>query len=78
MHAPVGGHSEKPQLFLELIEGYFPTLPKIEFNRRGLARPGWDAWGNEATQFNAEIAAAHAAACDRCDGEALSERGDNQ
>ena len=49
LHAPVGGHSAKPQLFLELIEGYFPTLPKIELNRRGRARPGWDAWGNEAT-----------------------------
>src|SRR6185503_13957189 len=49
LHAPVGGHSAKPELFLELIEGYFPTLPKIELNRRGLARPGWDAWGNEVT-----------------------------
>jgi hypothetical protein len=25
----------------------FPNLPKIELNRRGPARPGWDAWGNE-------------------------------
>ena len=49
LHAPVGRHSAKPELFLELIERYFPTLPKIELNRRGLARPGWDAWGNEAT-----------------------------
>lgn len=48
-HAPVGEHSEKPELFHEIIEHYFPTLPKIELNRRGLARPGWDAWGNEAT-----------------------------
>lgn len=40
-------HSAKPEQFLELIEDYFPTLPKIELNRRGPPRPGWDAWGNE-------------------------------
>jgi N6-adenosine-specific RNA methylase IME4/DNA-binding CsgD family transcriptional regulator len=43
-------HSEKPEQFLELIEQYFPTLPKIELNRRGTARAGWDAWGNEALE----------------------------
>ncbi len=43
-------HSAKPEQFLELIEQYFPNLPKIELNRRGPARPGWDAWGNEALQ----------------------------
>jgi N6-adenosine-specific RNA methylase IME4 len=48
VEAPVGAHSAKPEKFLELIESYFPTLPKIELNRRGPARPGWDAWGNEA------------------------------
>ena len=47
--APVGAHSAKPELFLELIERHFPTLPKIELNRRGPARAGWDAWGTEAT-----------------------------
>jgi N6-adenosine-specific RNA methylase IME4 len=46
--APVGGHSEKPDVSLMIIETYFPTLPKIELNRRGPARPGWDAWGLEA------------------------------
>jgi len=40
-------HSAKPEQFLELIEQYFPNLPKMELNRRGAARPGWDAWGNE-------------------------------
>lgn len=40
-------HSAKPEQFLELIEQYFPTLPKIELNRRGPARAGWHAWGNE-------------------------------
>jgi N6-adenosine-specific RNA methylase IME4 len=46
--APLGEHSAKPEKFLELIEGYFPNLPKIELNRRGPARDGWDAWGLEA------------------------------
>lgn len=45
--APVGRHSEKPEKFYELIERYFPNLPKIELNARA-ARPGWDAWGYEA------------------------------
>lgn len=46
--APVGEHSAKPDVFLEMFETYFPNIPKIELNRRGPARPGWDAWGNEA------------------------------
>jgi N6-adenosine-specific RNA methylase IME4 len=45
--APRGEHSAKPTCFLEMIEQYYPTVPKIELNRRGPARPGWDAWGNE-------------------------------
>ena len=40
-------HSEKPAIFYELIEAYFPTLPKIELNARQ-RRAGWDAWGYEA------------------------------
>jgi N6-adenosine-specific RNA methylase IME4 len=32
---PRGRHSAKPEIFLEMIEQYFPTLPKIELNRRG-------------------------------------------
>lgn len=46
--APVGEHSEKPEIFLRMIEELFPTVPKIELNRRGPARAGWDAWGLEA------------------------------
>ena len=30
-----------------MIEEYFPTIPKIELNRRGPPRPGWGAYGNE-------------------------------
>jgi len=51
--APVGKHSEKPDAFYEMIEGYFPSLPKIELNARA-ARPGWDAWGYEAPREAAE------------------------
>jgi N6-adenosine-specific RNA methylase IME4 len=46
--APVGKHSTKPEIFLQMIEEYFPNLPKIELNRRGKPRPGWAAWGPEA------------------------------
>jgi N6-adenosine-specific RNA methylase IME4 len=54
IEALVGKHSEKPEIFLEILEQYFPTLPKIELNRRGPARPGWDAWGNEVPAQAAE------------------------
>jgi len=46
--APVGRHSEKPEVFYEMIERHWPNTPKIELNRRGPPRPGWDAWGFEA------------------------------
>ena len=46
--APIGEHSAKPEIFLEMIEHLYPTVPKIELNRRGPARPGWSAWGYEA------------------------------
>jgi N6-adenosine-specific RNA methylase IME4 len=40
-------HSVKPVWAYELIESYFPNLPKIElFARR--ARAGWSCWGLEA------------------------------
>jgi len=46
--APRGEHSAKPECFLEMLEQYFPNLPKIEINCRGKPRPGWDAFGDEA------------------------------
>jgi N6-adenosine-specific RNA methylase IME4 len=54
IHAPVAGHSVKPERFLEMVEAYFPTVPKIELNRRGPPRPGWDAWGNEVEALAAD------------------------
>jgi len=53
--APVGAHSTKPEIFLEMIEAYFPNLPKIELNRRGPPRDGWAAWGFEAEQPESEV-----------------------
>lgn len=47
--APVGEHSAKPEKFYEIIEAYFPTLPKIELNAR-VARAGWVRWGYEAPE----------------------------
>lgn len=45
--ASVGVHSAKPDLFYELIENLFPTLPRIEmFSRR--SRREWAVWGAEA------------------------------
>jgi len=40
-------HSRKPDKAYEMLEEYYPTLPKIELNAR-MARPGWKRWGNEA------------------------------
>jgi N6-adenosine-specific RNA methylase IME4 len=45
-------HSQKPDWAIELIETYFPNLPKIELNAR-TARAGWDAWGLEAPDSSA-------------------------
>jgi N6-adenosine-specific RNA methylase IME4 len=42
-----GEHSQKPDAAYEMLEGYFPNLPKLEMNARR-ARPGWDPWGLEA------------------------------
>lgn len=46
-------HSQKPAGARDMIEAYFPNLPRVElFARVGGAHPaiapGWDAWGNEA------------------------------
>jgi hypothetical protein len=48
IEAPIRRHSEMPAAVFELIESYYPSLPKIELHARGRFRPGWDVWGNEA------------------------------
>jgi N6-adenosine-specific RNA methylase IME4 len=50
IEAPDGEHSAKPEKALEMVEAYYPNLPKIELNRRGQARPGWEAWGYEVEE----------------------------
>ena len=47
-------HSAKPECCVEWFEKHFPSVPKIELNRRGAARPGWSAWGNEVVGAAAE------------------------
>ena len=47
IEADVGAHSAKPEIFYEMIEAYFPNVPKIELYARGAPRPGWSAWGAE-------------------------------
>jgi N6-adenosine-specific RNA methylase IME4 len=42
-----GRHSQKPDAAYEVIEAYWPRLPRIELNAR-CERRGWDRWGNEA------------------------------
>src|SRR5262249_38828962 len=37
-------HSQKPDILYEVIEKYFPHLPKIELNAR-TKREGWQCWG---------------------------------
>lgn len=58
IEAPVGEHSAKPEVFYEIIEAYFPTLPKIELNAR-VARPGWVRWGYEAPEQDPKAKAAN-------------------
>ena len=41
-------HSRKPDEFIPLIESCSPS-PFLELFARG-DRPGWDMWGNEATE----------------------------
>jgi N6-adenosine-specific RNA methylase IME4 len=64
--APVGEHSQKPDIVYDLIEAYFPTLPKIEMNARR-ARPGWDRWGFDAP-VTAEPGSPSAATAPRTEG----------
>lgn len=42
-------HSEKPELFREIIDGIYPKGKRIELFRRGAAPAGWEVWGNESS-----------------------------
>jgi N6-adenosine-specific RNA methylase IME4 len=43
-------NGERPQWVYEMLGQYFPTIAKIELNRRSPPRPGWHAWGNEVEE----------------------------
>jgi N6-adenosine-specific RNA methylase IME4 len=46
--APRTRHSAKPAAVREMIEGMFPSLPRLEMFSRG-SHEGWDCWGAEAS-----------------------------
>ena len=48
VEARAAGHSVKPAIVAELIERWFPGLPKIELFARGKPREGWTTWGDQA------------------------------
>jgi len=48
IEAPRTAHSAKPEAVVEMLERLWPTVPRVELFRRGEARPGWDAIGDEA------------------------------
>lgn len=43
-----GKHSVKPEEFRALIDRLYPSGPRVELFRRGVAPAGWTIWGNEA------------------------------
>jgi N6-adenosine-specific RNA methylase IME4 len=50
--APTREHSRKPDEMHANLETMFPDVPRCELFAR-TQRPGWDAWGNETTKFDA-------------------------
>jgi N6-adenosine-specific RNA methylase IME4/ParB-like chromosome segregation protein Spo0J len=50
IEAPRGRHSEKPEEVYERIERMYPAMTKLELFARGIPRPGWTTWGNQAEQ----------------------------
>jgi len=49
VEASVAHHSEKPSVFGEIIEIYFPTLSQVDLHARGVSpRPGWNVSDPEA------------------------------
>jgi N6-adenosine-specific RNA methylase IME4 len=44
--APRRRHAEKPEMYYEMLEKYYPGYAKVELFCRSV-REGWAAWGNE-------------------------------
>jgi N6-adenosine-specific RNA methylase IME4 len=57
IEAPRGKHSEKPEVFFEIIERMYPDAERIELFRRGGARNGWVAWGAESDEAQLDAGA---------------------
>ena len=49
IHAKRALHSQKPAIFIDLIEAMYPELKKVELFRRGEVLDGWAGWGNECS-----------------------------
>lgn len=61
IEAKVREHSRKPDEIYEIIERYFPTVPRLElFARPETARPGWSYWGPDARPEFIDLARARA------------------
>lgn len=49
VQAPRTKHSQKPEIFYDLIEKAFPNMARLElFARNSHPRKGWTYWGNES------------------------------
>jgi N6-adenosine-specific RNA methylase IME4 len=48
INAPRRAHSAKPELVYDLLERMYPDACRLEMFKRGIARPGWTVWGNQA------------------------------
>jgi N6-adenosine-specific RNA methylase IME4 len=57
IEAPRGRHSEKPEVFYELVERSSPG-PYLDMFARRL-RPGWTSWGNEVPPSSSGPTHAH-------------------
>ena len=56
--APRRLHSQKPDAVYELVERYYPNVPKLEMHSRlASPRPGWTHWGLQAPRTD-DLAAA--------------------
>lgn len=45
-----GEHSQKPDLFYDLIEAWYPGRTYLELFARNNTRPNWTCWGNESSE----------------------------
>lgn len=58
LFAPRRQHSQKPDEAAERLERLFGAVRRLELFGRGVPRPGWDIWGDEATPVTSRQARA--------------------